>query len=90
MKAARLAEIPPGLRLLLDREDVKITGTRTIDHGTQYDLASDGQTAKLNVYYTGKISTGGRASGLRDLLEGWRTSHTSVGGTRASTARAGG
>jgi len=83
-------EVPPDLRLLLDREGVEIAGSRAIDHGTQYDLARDDETAKLNVYHTGKISAGGRTSGLRDLLEGWRTSHTSVGGTRASTARAGG
>jgi ribonuclease HIII len=86
----RPTEVPPDLRLLLDREGVEIAGSRAIDHGTQYDLARDDETAKLNVYHTGKISAGGRTSGLRDLLEGWRTSHTSVGGTRASTARAGG
>jgi ribonuclease HIII len=83
-------EVPPELRSLLDREGVQIAGSRAIDHGTQYDLARDEETAKLNVYRTGKISTGGRASGLRELLEGWRTSQTGVGGTRASTARAGG
>jgi ribonuclease HIII len=81
-------EVPPDLRLLLDRECVEIAGSRAIDHGTQYDLARDDETAKLNVYHTGKISAGGRASRLRELLEGWRTSQTSVGGTRASTARA--
>jgi ribonuclease HIII len=81
-------EVPPDLRLLLDRECVKIAGSRAIDHGTQYDLVRDDETAKLNVYHTGKISAGGRASRLRELLEGWRTSQTSVGGTRASTARA--
>jgi ribonuclease HIII len=83
-----LNEIPPDLRSLLDREGVEIAGSRAIDHGTQYDLARDDETAKLNVYRTGKISAGGRPSGLRELLEGWRTSQTSVGGTRASTARA--
>jgi ribonuclease HIII len=83
-------ELPPDLRSLLDREGVEIAGSRAIDHGTQYDLVRDDETAKLNVYRTGKISAGGRASGLRELLEGWRTSQTSVGGTRASTARAGG
>jgi ribonuclease HIII len=82
-------ELPPGLRSLLDREGVEIAGSRAIDHGTQYDLARDDETAKLNVYRTGKISAGGRASRLRELLEGWRTSQTSVGGTRASTARGG-
>jgi ribonuclease HIII len=84
-----LNPLPPDLRSLLDREGVEIAGSRAIDHGTQYDLARDDETAKLNVYRTGKISTGGRASGLRELLEGWRTSQTSVGGRRASTARVG-
>ena len=83
-------EVPPDLRSLLDREGVEIAGSRAIDHGTQYDLARNDETAKLNVYHTGKISTGGRASGLRDLIEGWRTSQTGTGGPRASTARAGG
>jgi len=68
--------------LLLDKEGVEIVGRRVIDHGTQYDLARNGETAKLNVYNTGKISTGGRASGLLDLLESWRTSQTRVSGTR--------
>jgi len=75
-------DFPAGLRLLLDKEGVQITNSRPIDHGTQYDLTRDGETAKLNVYHTGKVSTGGRASGLRDLLEGWRTSRTGPSGTR--------
>ena len=75
-------DFPAGLRLLLDDEGVQITSSRPIDHGTQYDLTRDGETAKLNVYHTGKVSTGGRASGLRDLLEAWRTSQTIPSGTR--------
>jgi len=71
--------------VLLEEEGVRITDSRPIDHGTQYDLARDGETAKLNVYHTGKVSTGGRASGLRDLLDGWRTSQTGPSGTRAPT-----
>jgi ribonuclease HIII len=82
-------EVPPDLRLLLDREGVEIAGSRIIDHGTQYDLTREGETAKLNVYHTGKVSTGGRASGLRDLLENWRTSQTKATGTRASARLAG-
>ena len=75
--------------MLLDREGVEIAGSRTIDHGTQYDLVRDDETAKLNVYRTGRISVGGRASRLRELLEARRTSQTSVGGTRAPSARTG-
>ena len=81
--------VPQELRRLLDREGVELVGSRPIDHGTQYDLAQGAETAKLNVYHTGRISTGGRASGLRDLVEGWRTSRGSVGGTRASGTRVG-
>ena len=62
---------------------MELVGSRPIDHGTQYDLARGGETAKLNVYRTGKVSTGGRASSLRDLLEGWRTSQGGTAG-RAS------
>jgi ribonuclease HIII len=80
---------PAGLRLLLDEEGVEITNSRPIDHGTQYDLARAGETAKLNVYHTGKVSTGGRASGLRDLLEGWRNSQTGPSGTRMPARPAG-
>ena len=76
-------DFPAGLRLLLDEEGVQITSSRPIDHGTQYDLARNGETAKLNVYHTGRVSTGGRASGLRDLLDGWRTSQKKTTGTRA-------
>ncbi len=65
--------IPAGLRNLLQTEGAEVTASRPIDHGTQYDLVRDGETAKLNVYRTGKVSTGGKASGLKDLLEGWRT-----------------
>ena len=86
----RRAEVPANLRLLLDREGVRIAGSKPIDHGTQYDLTRNGETAKLNVYHTGKVSTGGRASGLRDLLEGWRTSpQTRAPGVRAPARLAG-
>lgn len=87
MNPAPPAEVPAELRLLLDTEGVEIAGSRAIDHGTQYDLARDDETAKLNVYHTGKISAGGRASGLRDLLDDWRASQAKAGGTRASTSR---
>jgi ribonuclease HIII len=79
--------LPAELRDLLDREDVEVVGSRGIDHGTQYDLVRDGETAKLNVYNTGKVSTGGRASGLRDLLEAWRTSQKKTTSARPAGAR---
>ena len=67
-------EIPPDLRRLLDREGVEIVGSREIDYATQYRLARNDEAEILNVYRTGKISTGSKPSGLRDLLEGWRSS----------------
>jgi ribonuclease HIII len=82
-------EVPTDLRQLLDEEGVEVTGSRPIDHGTQYDLTRNGETAKLNVYHTGKVSTGGRASGLRDLLETWRTSRTEASVTQAPARLAG-
>ena len=89
MNQAPPTRVPAELRRLLDREGVEIAGSRAIDHGIQYDLARDDETAKLNVYQTGKISTGGRASELRALLERWRTSQTGAAATRASRARTG-
>jgi ribonuclease HIII len=80
--------VPQSLRRLLDREGVELAGSRPIDYGTQYDLTRGAETVKLNVYHTGKISTGGRASGLRDLVEGWKTSQ-GRGGTRNSGISAG-
>ena len=66
--------IPPGLKDLLGREGVTVTGHREIPNATQYGLARARDAAKLNVYHTGKISTGGKGSGLRELLEVWRVS----------------
>lgn len=90
MSPAPRDAVPQDLRRLLDREGVEVAASRPIDHGTQYDLARGTETAKLNVYHTGKVSTGGRASGLRDLLEGWRTSQGGAGGGRTPSVRTGG
>jgi len=78
----RDTEIPTDLRLLLDSEGAEITASRSIDHGTQYDLTRKGETAKLNVYRTGKVSTGGKASRLMDVLENWRTGEGKASGGR--------
>ncbi|HKH09787.1 MAG TPA: hypothetical protein VKA73_01465 [Rubrobacter sp.] len=75
-------EIPTGLRRLLDDEGAEVAASRPIDHGTQYDLVRNGETAKLNVYRTGKVSTGGKASRLTEVLEGWRTGEGKAGGGR--------
>lgn len=78
--------IPAGLRRLLDSEGAKVAGSRPIDHGTQFDLVRNGETAKLNVYRTGKVSTGGKASRLKEVLEGWRTGGKEAGGVRPGPA----
>jgi len=73
-------DIPAGLRRLLASEGAEVAASRPIDHGTQYDLVRNGETAKLNVYRTGKVSTGGKASRLMEVLEGWRTGEKARGG----------
>ena len=80
-------DIPTGLRRLLDDEGARVAASRPIDHGTQYDLVRNGESAKLNVYRTGKVSTGGKASRLMEVLEGWRTGEGKAGrgGSRAPT-----
>jgi len=75
-------EIPTGLRRLLDDEGAEVAASRPIDHGTQYDLVRNGETAKLNVYRTGKVSTGGKSSRLMEVLEGWRKGEGKAGGGR--------
>ena len=78
-------DIPTGLRRLLRDEGAEVAASRPIDHGTQYDLVRNGESAKLNVYRTGKVSTGGKASRLMEVLEGWRTGEgrDGRGGARA-------
>lgn len=76
--------LPPELRELLQASGVGIAERRKIDHGTQYRLVRAGEEAVLNVYRTGRISVGGKPSGLRDLLENWRVSR---GGRKAPESR---
>ena len=72
-------DIPTGLRRLLTDEGAEVAASRPIDHGTQYDLVRNGESVKLNVYRTGKVSTGGKASRLMEVLEGWRTGEGRAG-----------
>jgi ribonuclease HIII len=65
-------DIPDSLKRLLDASGVEIFFNRPIDHGAQYRVTSGADTATVNVYTTGKISTGGKASPLLNLLEDWR------------------
>jgi ribonuclease HIII len=65
-------DIPDSLKRLLDASGVEIFFNRPIDHGAQYRITSGADTATMNVYTTGKISTGGKPSPLLNLLEDWR------------------
>jgi ribonuclease HIII len=65
-------DIPDSLKRLLDASGVEIFFNRPIDHGAQYRVTSGAETATVNVYTTGKISTGGKPSPLLNLLEDWR------------------
>ena len=65
-------DIPDSLKRLLDASGVEISFDRPIDHGSQYRVTRGPDAATLNVYTTGKTSTGGKASPLLELLEGWR------------------
>jgi ribonuclease HIII len=65
-------DIPDSLKRLLDASGVAISFNRPIDHGAQYHVTFGADTATVNVYTTGKISTGGKPSPLLNLLEDWR------------------
>jgi ribonuclease HIII len=80
--------MPRDLQPLLDEWDVRVTGHREIDYGTQYYLERGPESARLNVYTTGKVAVQAPRSGLRDLLEGWkevREGRRSSGETARST-----
>ena len=64
--------VPDSLRRLLDASGAEFSTSRRIDHGIQYRVTHGSDTATLNVYTTGKVSTGGRHSPLLSLLEDWR------------------
>ncbi len=65
-------DIPDSLKRLLDASGAEISFDRRIDHGAQYCVTRGKDIATVNVYTTGKTSTGGRPSPLLNLLEGWR------------------
>ncbi len=69
-------DIPDSLKRLLDASGAEISFDRSIDHGAQYRVTRGPDTATVNVYTTGKTSTGGRSSSLLNLLEDWRLSQT--------------
>ncbi|CAA9432965.1 MAG: Ribonuclease HIII [uncultured Rubrobacteraceae bacterium] len=65
-------DIPDSLKRLLAASGAEISLDRPIDHGAQYRVIRGPDVATVNVYTTGKTSTGGRPSPLLNLLEDWR------------------
>lgn len=63
-------EIPGDLGSVLDEWNVRIAGHREIDHATQYYLERGQESARLNVFTTGKVTVQGPSSGLKDLVAG--------------------
>ncbi|CAA9438451.1 MAG: Ribonuclease HIII [uncultured Rubrobacteraceae bacterium] len=79
--------IPTSLRRLLDASGAEVSASQRIDHGTQYRVSRGPDAAMLNVYTTGKVSTGGKASPLLNLLEDWRLSQATGTGAGKRTRR---
>ena len=89
MSPAPVNDIPDSLKRLLDASGAEISFDRRIDYASQYRVIRGTDTATVNVYTTGKTSTGGKASPLLELLEGWRlaqAAEASAGGQRSVKA----
>jgi ribonuclease HIII len=84
MSEAPVNGIPEDLKRLLDASEAKISFSRHIDHGAQYRVIRGSDTAILNVYTSGKISTGGKPSILLSLLEDWRLAQANAAEKRSS------
>jgi ribonuclease HIII len=65
-------DIPDSLERLLDASGAEVSFHRPIDHGSQYRVTRGTDAATVNVYTTGKTSTGGKPSPLLNLIEEWR------------------
>ncbi len=79
MSDAPANDLPEGLKRLLEASGAKISFGRRIDYGTQYRVTRGPDTAIVNVYTSGKISTGGKPSTLLSLLEDWRLAQANDG-----------
>ena len=77
--------IPDDLKSLLNDSGAEVSFVRPLDYGSQYRVTRGSDTVPLNVYRTGKVSTGGRTSVLKTLIEDWR-----LAGGGAARGRAGG
>ncbi|MDP8948973.1 MAG: hypothetical protein M3N00_01860 [Actinomycetota bacterium] len=71
--------IPEDLRRRVEAYGASVGEVSKIAHATRYRLARGSETATLDVYHTGKVSEGGRESGLKALLRDWRLSRSAVG-----------
>ena len=69
MSPAPKNAIPRNLRAMLDEAGAKVAGQREIDYGTQYHLERGQDSARLNVYRTGRVLVQGKASELKKLLD---------------------
>ena len=72
MNDALANRVPGGLRRLLEESGAEISFGRHIDYGAQYRVTRGSEAAVVNVYTSGKVSTGGKPSPLRGLIENWR------------------
>jgi ribonuclease HIII len=77
--------IPEDLRRRIEDYGASVAGEREIDYGTQYYLERGQESARLNVYTTGKVAIQGKSSELKDLLEGWKDARE--GGRRSAGSR---
>jgi ribonuclease HIII len=72
--------IPEDLRRRIEAYGASVAEvSKEIAHATRYRLARGSEEATLDVYHTGKVSEGGRESGLKALLRDWRLSRTAIG-----------
>jgi ribonuclease HIII len=76
-------DVPDDLKRLLEASAAEISFSRYIDHGAQYHVTRGPDAAILNVYASGKISTGGKPSTLLDLLEDWRLAQANAAEKRS-------
>ncbi len=83
MNEAQANGIPYDLERLLKASGAEVSFSRHIDHGTQYRVTRGPDTAILNVYTSGNISTGGKPSTLLTLIETWRLSQANAAEKRS-------
>jgi len=81
--------IPDDLESLLNDSGAEVSFVRPLDYGSQYRVTRGSDAVPLNVYRTGKVSIGGRASVLKTLIEDWRLAWGGAARGRAGGVRIG-